>query len=59
MTLIERVNNFLAEMGVPMTVFAKKVNLSTRAIYAWRQGDLILSNATLSRISDYLNKYGF
>ena len=59
MMLTERVSKFLAEMGVPMTVFAAKVKLSTRAIYAWKKGDLILSDASLKRIEDHLSKYGF
>lgn len=59
MLLTERVSNFLTEMGVPMTVFAAKVKLSTRAIYAWRKGDLYLSDGARKRIDDYLTKYGF
>lgn len=59
MMLTERVSKFLAEMGVPMTVFAAKVKLSTRAIYAWKKGDLVLSSASLKRIDDYLTKYRF
>ena len=59
MLLKERVSKFLAEMGVPMTVFAAKVNLSTRAIYAWKKGDLVLSSASLKRIDEYLTKYNF
>lgn len=59
MTLQERVNKFLSELGVPVTVFAKKVNLSARSIYAWRRGDLILSNTSLQRIEQHITKYGF
>lgn len=59
MLLTERVSNFLTEMGVPMTVFAAKVKLSTRAIYAWKKGDLVLSSAALKRIDEYLSKYRF
>lgn len=59
MTLIERSKKFLDEMEIPMTVFARKVSLSPQAIYSWRSGKLILSDAALKRIDDYLTKYGF
>ncbi len=59
MKLQERVNNFLSELGVPLTVFSKKVNLSASAIRSWQKGTLNLSDSALERIDEYLSKYGF
>lgn len=59
MTLIERTNKFLDELGVTVTAFARRVRLSPQAIYGWRGGRLVLSDASLKRIEDHLSKYGF
>lgn len=59
MKLIERCNNFLNELGVPVAVFCRKVNISPTAYYMWRAGQLRLSDDTLNRIDDYLSKYNF
>lgn len=59
MKLQERVNNFLSELGVPLTVFSKKVSLSTAAIRNWQKGILNLSDNACKRIDEYLSKYGF
>lgn len=57
--LLERVSRFLEEMGTPVTKFCKRVGISTPAYYAWRNGTLTLSEPTLQRIDDYLQKYNF
>lgn len=59
MSLIIRCQRFLEELGIPVTVFCKKVELSTPSFYKWRNGELNLSDATLERIDGYLSKYGF
>ena len=59
MTLIERTNKFLDELGVTVAAFARRVRLSPQAIYGWRGGRLVLSDASLKRIEDHLSKYGF
>lgn len=59
MSLITRCQRFLEELGIPVTVFCKKVALSTPSFYKWRNGELNLSDATLERIDSYLSKYGF
>ena len=59
MSLITRCQRFLEEFGIPVTVFCKKVELSTPSFYKWRNGELNLSDATLERIDTYLAKYNF
>lgn len=59
MELIERCENFLSELGTPVTFFSKKVGLSPQSLYSWRKGKLSLSEASLDRIDQYLRKYGF
>ena len=55
----ERAKNFLAELGVPVTVFCQKIGISVVAFNRWQRDDLKLSDETVKRISDYLIKYGF
>lgn len=55
----ERTKKFIDELGVPATVFAKKVEISATAYHRWMKDDLKLSELTEQRISDYLLKYGF
>lgn len=55
----ERAKKFIDELGVPATVFAKKVGVSATAYHRWMKNDLKLSESTEKRISDYLLKYGF
>lgn len=55
----ERTKKFTDELGVPATVFAKKVGISATAYHRWMKNDLKLSESTEKRISDYLLKYGF
>lgn len=59
MKLIERCQTFLDELGVPATVFSRKIGISSQALYEWRRGNLNLSGSTLKRIDEYLKRYGF
>lgn len=59
MELIRRCCNFIDEFGIPITVFCRKINISTRAFYDWKSGKLTLSDNTLKRIENYIGKYGF
>lgn len=59
MSLSERCKHFIEEVGVPVTVMCRKVNLSTRSLYYWFNGKLRLSDAALQRIDEYLKQFGF
>jgi len=49
----------LNEVGVPMTVVARKVNLSPQAIYQWKSGALRLSEVAQSRLDEYLKSFNY
>ena len=57
--LRDRVERFLNEFGMPITVFCKKIEISPGYFYKWKVGKVNFSEETLQRISNYLSKYGF
>ena len=57
--LRERCARFIDELGVEVTKFCKNIKLARCGYYAWRNGQLELSTATLGRIDSYLKQYGF
>lgn len=57
--LAERCNRFLLAFGTPVTRFCRMINLSCPAFYKARRGELELSDATISRIDDFLISHGF
>ena len=57
--LLERVSRLLEEMGTPVTKFCNRFGISGAAYYAWRSGTLALSEPTLHRINEYIQKYNF
>lgn len=59
MTLKERTKKFLNELGIPMTSFARNIGRSPQAIYGWFADRLKLSDTTLSKIEEFITKYGF
>lgn len=59
MTLYERCQIFMDELGIPVTSFCRRIKLSLSSFYGWRSGDVILSENTLKRIDEYLKKYNF
>lgn len=59
MTLPERCFSFIHELGIPITQFCKRINLSRTCLYDWKNGKIKLSDNTIKRIEEYLTKYGF
>ena len=57
--LIARCERFQKELGIAVTKFCERVSLSTSSYYACRSGQLALSEETLTRIDEYLKRYGF
>lgn len=55
--LKNRVENFLEELDLPKSRFAKKVGISVSALKRWLDGDLELSQATQKRIDKFLTKF--
>lgn len=54
-----RVRKFIEEFEMPITIFCKKVKLSTTGYYKWMQGVYEFSDETAERVSNYIKKYGF
>lgn len=54
-----RIKSFIKEFEMPITVFCKKVGISTASYYKWNQGIFNFSEETENRITEYLSKYGF
>ena len=59
MSLKKRCKQMIKELGIPVTAFCRKVDISTSAYYAWHRETIDLSETTLDRIGKYLSKYGF
>jgi len=59
MELINRCIRFLKTLGIPTTVFCRNVEISPTAYYSWKNGNLTLSDNTLERIKNFIEKYGF
>lgn len=59
MNLVERCQRMFDELGVPVTSFCRKVNISPSYFYACKRGTMSFSKAVEKRINDYLVKYGF
>lgn len=57
--LLERSQRFIDDLGIPVTKFCLHVQLSTSGYYAWRNGQLKLSSATMERIDNYLKQHNF
>lgn len=55
----ERCKQFLSELKLPVTRFCTLINISPQAYYKWIKGELNLSIATVNRIDQVLNRYGF
>ncbi len=59
MSLMNRVERFINELGVSKSAFCQRVKLDVSTLWKWQHGQLELSNATLERIDNYLKKYHF
>ncbi|MBR4589525.1 MAG: hypothetical protein IKO36_02575 [Bacteroidaceae bacterium] len=53
----ERAKNFINEIGLPVTRFAKCVDLSADAIRKWLSGELNLKESNIDRIDKWLRKF--
>lgn len=59
MDIKTRCKKFMDELGVPVTNFCKRIELSPSSYYDWMRDKAKLSDATEKRIDKYLKKYGF
>lgn len=59
MSLMNRVEKFINELGVSKSAFCQRVKLNVSTLWKWQHNQLELSDATLARIDSYLKKYNF
>ena len=57
MKLQDKTAQTLKAIGIPVSVFCRKIGFSDTAYYRWLHGDLNLSEATERRIKDYIRKF--
>lgn len=55
--LKQQITDTLKRVGIPMTVFCRKVGISVTAFYRWRQGDLRLSDEKVDRIKTFVLQF--
>lgn len=56
MTIQEQTKKTLHEIGIPATIFCRKMQISTAAYYRWLHGDLKLSAEKEQNIRNYIYK---
>ena len=55
--LKQQTTDTLKRVGIPTTVFCRKVGISVTAFYRWRQGDLRLSDEKVERIKAFVRQF--
>ena len=53
----ERVKDFLKEIGLPVTRFAKCIGLSPDAVRQWLADDLNLKQSNIEKIDKWLKQF--
>ena len=57
--LIERSVKMIDEMGIPVTKFCQRVNVSTSTFYKWKRGELEITKARQEEIDNFLRRYDY
>lgn len=57
--LKQRCEKFLSTFKTPKSKFCQMIDLSCSAFYQWQRGELVLTQSTEKRISDFLQNFGF
>ncbi len=58
MELKQRTQNFIEELGLPLSQFAKRVELCPDSVRKWLNGELRIKPETETRIDNFLKKFG-
>jgi len=56
MELKTRVKMFLEDTGAKLSIFCRKVDISTTYYYNWMKGKVEFSDAIIQRITEYLDE---
>lgn len=57
MNLQKQTRKVLKDVGIPVSVFCRRLQISDTAFYRWQNMDLKLSAETENRIQNYINKF--
>lgn len=57
--LKQRCEDFLQELGLPITRFCKNIGITPQSYYRWQKGDMNLKEGREIFIDEYLKKYNF
>ena len=57
--LVSRCNRFFSEVELPVTVFCRKLSMSTSTFYRWRKGELDITQDRMQEIDSYLARYNY
>ena len=57
--LVSRCNRFFDEVELPVTVFCRKLSMSTSTFYRWRKGELDITQDRMQEIDSYLARYNY
>lgn len=57
MNLQKQTRKVLKDVGIPVSVFCRRLQISDTAFYRWQNMDLKLSAETENRIQNYINQF--
>ena len=57
MNLQKQTRKVLKDVGIPVSVFCRRLQISDTAFYRWQNYDLKLSEETENRIQEYINQF--
>ena len=57
--LVSRCNRFFIEVELPVTVFCRKLSMSTSTFYRWRKGELDITRDRMREIDGFLRRYNY
>lgn len=57
--LMKRCEKFFSEVELPVSVFCRKLSMSTSTFYRWRKGELDITQDRMREIDSFLRRYDF
>lgn len=57
--LINRCEKFFCEVELPVSVFCRKLSMSTSTFYRWRKGELDITQDRMREIDSFLRRYNY
>ena len=57
--LMKRCEKFFSEVELPVSVFCRKLNMSSSTCYRWRKGELDITQDRMRAIDNFLARYNY